>query len=221
MKLIFVILALSVSHAMMSQPLTLQGRIKFLALGDSYSIGESVPQNERWPVLLVEKLRERNLDCDDPTIIATTGWRTDQLGDAIAQARLPHDFTLVSLLIGVNDQYQGKPIGEYGPRFQTLLEMAIQHAQGDPAKVFVVSIPDYGFTPFGEAKREQITREIDAYNAINRSIARKKGVAYCDITPVSRQALADPALIASDDLHPSGKMYAAWVKLMLESIVIR
>lgn len=182
---------------------------KFLALGDSYTIGESVAESERWPNQLAAKLK-----IPQPKIIATTGWRTDNLKDAIDAASLKPEYDLVSLLIGVNNQYQGKPIEVYEREFEELLQTAIKLAKGKKKNVFVVSIPDYGFTPFGKAKQEKISEELDQYNAINKHIAAKYGVKYFNITEISRKGFEDAELVATDGLHPSGKMYGQWVELI-------
>lgn len=192
--------------------------IKFLALGDSYTIGESVAVNERWPVQLAHALRKKGIDCSDPEIIATTGWRTDDLKHAIEKARLKPEYTLVSLLIGVNNYYQGKSAESYAPEFEELLRTAIALARGDKSRVFVVSIPDYGYTPFGKEKQQTISAGIDAFNAVNKSIAQKLGVKYISITDISRKGLAEPDLVATDGLHPSGKMYSAWVERMRDVV---
>ena len=188
--------------------------IKFLALGDSYTIGESVAATERWPVQLADALRKKGIACSDPQIIAITGWRTDDLKHAIEKAKLKPEYTLVALLIGVNNYYQGKSAESYAPEFEELLRTAITLAGGDKSRVFVVSIPDYGYTPFGKDKQQTISAGIDAFNAINKSIAQKLGVKYIDITDISRKGLAEPNLVAGDGLHPSGKMYSAWVERM-------
>ena len=192
--------------------------IKFLALGDSYTIGESVKADQRWPVQLLNILAENGYKCHKSDIIATTGWRTDDLKKAIETSGLSKDYNLVSLLIGVNNQYQGKSISEYALEFEVLLNIAIEYAGDDKSKVMVISIPDYGYTPFGENKQQEISSDIDAFNTINKSIAEKKGVKYIDITDISRQGLKDPELVAGDGLHPSGKMYAMWVRRILLGI---
>ena len=186
---------------------------KFLALGDSYTIGESVTESERWPTQLAAKL-----EFSEPRIIATTGWRTDQLKEAIEAATLKPEYDLVSLLIGVNNQYQGKPILVYEREFEELLQTAIKLARGKKEKVFVVSIPDYGYTPFGKPKQEKISEALDQYNAINKRIAEKFGVTYFNITGISRKGFDDPDLVATDGLHPSGKMYTQWVQLIYASL---
>lgn len=202
-----------------AQNLVIEERVKFLALGDSYTIGERVLESERWPVQLVRRIRsEKYLACDDPRIIATTGWRTDQLKNAILSANIqPNQYNLISLLIGVNNQYQNKSVESYAPEFEELLTMAITLAGGDKSRVFVVSIPDYGYTPFGKSNQEKISREMDAYNAVNKSTAEKMGVSYFYITDISRRGLTEPDLVATDGLHPSSKMYAEWVDLIMRS----
>lgn len=195
-------------------------KVRFLALGDSYTIGQSVAVKERWPVQLIDSLRAKNVSCFDPTIIATTGWRTDNLSNAIQNAGLLNDYNLVSLLIGVNNQYQGGTAESYAPEFENLLNRAISLAGGDKRRVFVVSIPDYGFTPFGRGNQATITAGINTFNFVNRSISEAKGVTYINITEISRQGLDKPELVASDGLHPSGKMYTEWVKLILANLVV-
>jgi lysophospholipase L1-like esterase len=190
--------------------------IKFLALGDSYTIGESVKEEERWPEVLAAELRKKGKKIEKPRIIATTGWRTDQLKKAIEEAKLKPEYDLISLLIGVNNQYQGKSGESYGPEFEELLNIAIKLAGGKKENVFVVSIPDYGFTPFGQPKQEQITKALDEYNAINKKITEKAGVQYFNITDISRKGFEQPNLVADDKLHPSGVQYKLWVERILE-----
>lgn len=191
----------------------------YLALGDSYTIGESVAESERWPMQLAARLVQEGIPMKDPKIIAKTGWRTDDLRAAIeADNELLESYDLVSLLIGVNNQYQGKSVESFAPEFEELLQIAIKYAGGKKENVFVVSIPDYGKTPFGAAKEEQIKKELDAYNKVSKNIAKKYGVAYYNITPISRMAKSHPELIANDDLHPSGKMYTKWVELFEKKV---
>ncbi len=194
-------------------PLT---RLNFLALGDSYTIGEAVAPSERWPAQLVALLRAEGVAINDPLIIATTGWTTDELSAGIDQANPPRTYDLVSLLIGVNNQYRAQAAGEYRTQFAALLQRAIGFAGGEPARVLVLSIPDWGVTPFAaQAGRDRaaIAAEIDAFNAINQEETINAGARYVDVTPISRAAVNDPALIAGDGLHPSGKMYAEWARL--------
>ncbi|MCB0559827.1 MAG: SGNH/GDSL hydrolase family protein [Lewinellaceae bacterium] len=192
--------------------------IRYLALGDSYTIGQSVSYEERWPVQLAAQLDMAFPDTiyyvEEPDIIARTGWTTANLLQAIAAANtLQSSYDLVSLLIGVNNQYQNRPIDIYRTEFRELLEQAISFAGGDTTRVIVLSIPDYAFTPFGQGSSNPglISMQIDQYNDLNREMTASYGVTYFDITPVSRQGLAQPGLVASDGLHPSGAMYALWV----------
>lgn len=221
MKFLFILLIFTTSLRTMAQELNIVDKVKFLALGDSYTIGESVPVSERWPEQLVDSLSKRGLDCIDPRIIATTGWRTDDLKNAITAAHLKPEYTLVSLLIGVNNYYQGKSLEKYGQEFEELLETAIKLAQGYKSHVFVVSIPDYGYTPFGQANQPAITHGVDSFNAMNESIAKKLGVKYFYITDISRRGIAEPSLVAGDGLHPSGSMYAEWVQRILQGATLR
>lgn len=200
---------------LMLSTVTVAQSIRYLALGDSYTIGESVSEKERWPVQFVELLRKQGKDVEGPQIIATTGWRTDNLIDAIGKAHLKNDYDLVSLLIGVNNQYQGRPVDQFKKEFEELLLKAIQLAKGKKENVFVVSIPDYGFTPFGNARRVTISKELDEYNNISKALTEKLDVRYYNITDISRKGLDDPDLLAGDGLHPSGKMYGLWVQRIL------
>lgn len=190
--------------------------MRFLALGDSYTIGEAIDPAERWPVQLAALLREKGFDVDDPQIIAATGWTTDELSAGIDAANPQGSFELVSLLIGVNNQYRGRDTEEYRQQFVTLLQRAIRFAGGTPSRVIVLSIPDWGVTPFASGRnRVAIAAAIDTFNAINKEEAERAGVRYVDVTPVSRSAADDPLLIAADGLHPSRKMYTEWARLAL------
>ena len=192
---------------------------KYLALGDSYTIGESVPEPERWPNQLVDSLRRHGKEFANPEIIATTGWRTDDLKKAVKAARLKNEYGLVSLLIGVNNQYQARPADQYAVEFEDLLKTAIQLAGGKKENVFVVSIPDYGFTTFGKPKQAAIGMAINEFNAINKKITDAHGINYINITDISRHGLEQPDLVAADGLHPSGKMYSLWVERIVKSLV--
>ena len=203
---------------MNAQMLPKNSPVRFLALGDSYTIGESVAEHQRWPVQLAEALRAKGYYCAAPEIIAVTGWRTDQLRTAIVDKNLEQDYDLVFLLIGVNNQYQGRSIKEYENEFSELLALAIRHARQSPSHVMVLSIPDYGYTPFGKERQNEISRQIDAFNSVNKRIAQQKGTTYVDITAISRKAFRDPALVAEDGLHPSGKMYGMWVTEILKKM---
>jgi lysophospholipase L1-like esterase len=189
---------------------------RYLALGDSYTIGESVAEGERWPVRLAALLREKGIEVAAPEIIATTGWTVRELGHGIDQAAPHAPYDLVTLLIGVNDQYRRGEPDTYRADFAAMLQRAIGFAGGQAGRVVVLSIPDWGVTPFAARSgrnRETIGAEIDRFNQINREEAARAGARYVDVTPESRRAAADPALIAPDGLHPSGAMYAAWARL--------
>jgi lysophospholipase L1-like esterase len=204
-----------------SQTLQLENPLRFLALGDSYTIGQSVATNQRWPAQLRDSLMTRGISTDDLRYIATTGWRTDNLINAIKNQDLEsQNYNLVSLLIGVNNQYQNRPFSQYVSEFPALVDSAIRYAGNDPSHVFIVSIPDYAFTPFGQqsGNPNQIIQQIDQYNAYNKEIADSLGITYFDITPISRLGLQHPEYVANDGLHPSAIQYTEWVKLMLEYI---
>lgn len=190
--------------------------VRFLALGDSYTIGESVPESERWPVQLAAMLRERGVPVGEPTIIARTGWTTDELATGIDAASPEGRFDLVSLLIGVNNQYRGRDAEEYRLQFRERLAQAIRFADGDARRVIVLSIPDWGVMPFAEGRdRGRIATEIDRFNTINREETSRAGARYVDVTPASREAARDPSLVAGDGLHPSGAQYTRWAQLAL------
>lgn len=190
--------------------------MRFLALGDSYTIGESVAASERWPVQLAARMRDEGVYMEDPLIIATTGWTTDELAAGIERRGPQGPFDLVSLLIGVNNQYRGRDLTEYRQQFAALLEQAVGFAGGDPKRVIVLSIPDWGVTPFAaDRHRETVSGNINQFNAVNAEEAARLGAHYVDITLSSREAAHDPDLIAGDGLHPSGKMYTAWTELAL------
>ncbi|MVN90276.1 SGNH/GDSL hydrolase family protein [Mucilaginibacter aquatilis] len=194
--------------------------LSYLALGDSYTIGEAVPAEASFPYQLAAGLTKQQIKTAAPTIIARTGWTTDELIAAIKQRSLTQKFDIVTLLIGVNNQYRGYNIDTYRTEFVQLLNTALAYAGGNKRHVFVVSIPDWGVTPFAQGRdRSQIAREIDQYNAINKEETLKAGVSYTDITPGSRNAATDAALVATDGLHPSGKMYSEWVAKLLPEVV--
>ncbi len=205
------------------QPKTQQKRtymINYLALGDSYTIGESVSEVERFPVQLVDYFNTSGLSVGPPRIVAQTGWTTDELLAAISSADLVTPYGLVSLLIGVNNQFRGYDPAIYEREFEALLHLAIAKAGGWRERVFVISIPDYGVTPFA-ADRDpaKIGQEIEAYNAANLAISQRLGVRYFDITHLSRLARTEASLLTDDALHPSAKMYAAWVDLMKNELL--
>ncbi len=190
--------------------------IRFLALGDSYTAGESIQRGYSWPEQLAQALRSLGLPASDPFVVAHTGWTTSELRIGIEQATPTGPFELVSLQIGVNNQYREGDLETYRQEFLDLLEIAIGFARGEAKRVIVLSIPDWGVTPFAEdCDWEQIAAEIDAFNTINREESERLGTHYIDVTPISRLAGQDTSLLAVDGLHPSGKMYAAWVGLAL------
>lgn len=191
-----------------------------LFLGDSYTIGEGVPEAERWPSHLLELLGEAGRPLPEAVVVARTGWTADELREAIEErrcelsARAP--YPLVTLLVGVNDQYRGGTPEAFRPSYRRVLEEAVALAGGDPRRVLVPSIPDWGVTPFaGERDREAIAAAIDVFNAVVREEVERMGGRFVDITPLSRERGADPAFLAEDGLHYSGAMYALWAALVL------
>jgi lysophospholipase L1-like esterase len=189
--------------------------MKYLALGDSYTVGEGVGAAERWPVLLAQALRDGGVAIDDPRIIATTGWTTDELADAIDAAGPLGQWDFVTLLAGVNNQYRGRALDEYREQFEALLHRAIALAGGRCERVMVLSIPDWGVTRFGaESGRDlgQVSRDLDAFNDAARATSARHGVAFVDIAPVSRARGGEPAMQADDGLHPSAAMHALWLR---------
>jgi len=190
----------------------------YLALGDSYTIGESVRETERWPVQLTEQLRNRNYEMAAPMIIAKTGWTTSDLLRGMDQnLEVQRDFDLVSILIGVNNQYQGKLITEYEEELRQIFRRAINHSKTLEKGVFAVSIPDYGYTPFGSSNQEKISAEIDRFNQVFKRVADEFGVVFYNITPISRDS-NNPELVASDGLHPSALQYQLWVEQYISQV---
>lgn len=217
--IIFPLLFLVSCGGSVTTPVTSSQKIRYLALGDSYTIGESLLENERWPNQLSAMLTEKNIQTE-VTIIARTGWTTEELSQRI-QANPPvGTFGLVSLLIGVNNQYRGNDVDEYREQFHILLNKSIEFAGDDANHVIVLSIPDWGVTPFAAGRDlEQIAKEIDIFNSINREETESLGAHYVDITPISRQVVDDSSLIAFDRLHPSGKMYKLWVEEVYPMVI--
>ena len=194
-----------------------------LCLGDSYTIGESVTEQERFPMQTVELLKKDGINFDKPTIIAKTGWTTDELAAAIkgVNYKAHSDNEFVTLLIGVNNQYRDRDAEQYRKEFIELLHTALQYASNKSNHVFVISIPDWGATPFAvndRRSREEIGKAIDLYNSINKEEALNAHLNYIDITPISRQLKEHPDFVAGDGLHPSGKMYREWAKLLAGKI---
>nr|MBC7612410.1 SGNH/GDSL hydrolase family protein [Pseudopedobacter sp.] len=186
-----------------------------LALGDSYTIGEAITNYGALPYQLATALQDDTVTVQIPKIIAQTGWTTDELISAINAETLNPSYDFVTLLIGVNNQYRGYEINTYRTEFKKLLQTAIAKAGNKPSGVFVLSIPDWGVTPFAKNASKspsKIAEEIDAYNAINKLETLNVNANYLDITPISREAISNPSLIAQDGLHPSVLMYTRWVE---------
>ncbi len=188
----------------------------YLALGDSYTIGESVDEKDRYPNQTVKLLKANELEFEKPTIIAKTGWTTDELTKGINDAGIAgKTYDLVTLLIGVNNQFRGRSLENYESEFRTLLQDAIIFAKGNPNSVVVISIPDWGVTPFAVNRgsdQEKIAKEIDEFNAAKKSIAEQMNVHYIDITEEYREIGALPQMVVSDNLHPSALVYERWAK---------
>ena len=191
----------------------------YLALGDSYTIGQSVSPLDRFPEQLVRLLRAKNILVIDPDIVATTGWTTGNLIQSLENTPPKNNYSLVTLLIGVNNQYQGRSISEYRTEFQYLLNRAILYAGNNKRNVFVLSIPDYSVTPFAaNSDTARIAREIDEFNLVNKEISQQLEVRWLDITPISREAKTDRTLLANDGLHPSSSQYSLWVEKLSQLI---
>ena len=195
--------------------------LSYLALGDSYTIGESVATPDNFPYQLADSIGKTRNEYASPVIIARTGWRTDQLMDAVESANLKNEFDLVTLLIGVNNEFQGRSLEEYERDFRMLCQKSIELAGNRKEQVVVISIPDYGYTPYGKANREHISERINLFNASNKRISDSLGVNYVNITGISRRGLSEPDLVAEDGLHPGTKMYALWVKEILKKINLK
>ncbi len=192
----------------------------YLALGDSYTIGEGIPLSESFPYQLVRDVRKKSMDMEDPLIIAVTGWTTTQLLSAIGKAKLKEEpYSLVTLLIGVNNQFQNKDIELYKREFEELLSISIQLAGNRPDRVVVISIPDYGITPFAQNRNpDKIGLELDSYNEINLQIAEKYNTWYVNITDISRSGKGNSTFLAEDQLHPSALQYKLWVEKISETV---
>lgn len=185
----------------------------YLALGDSYTIGESVPLHESFPYQVVQLLRNKGLHFHAPEIVAKTGWTSFELAEHILHTRLNDQYDHVTLLIGVNNQYRGLSVNDFSADFDFLLKKAIHLAGNKPEKVIVLSIPDWGQTPFAKDRnREVIAAEIDAYNNVCRNTAKEMGTHFINITPLTREAPHDPELLAKDELHYSGKAHRQWAE---------
>lgn len=187
----------------------------WLALGDSYTIGEGVPEAGRWPNQLAARLNRQGIAVLSPRILATTGWTTAELSAAMDEQKPLGQWSLVSLLIGVNDQYRGRSPADYRPAFCDLLTRAVALAQGRADRVLVVSIPDWGQTPFADQQgrdSREISARIDAFNAVAREESQRLGCPWVDVTGISRDRGGQPDMLAADGLHPSAAMYARWAE---------
>ncbi len=192
-------------------------KLSFLALGDSYTIGEGVNENERWPNQFVEVAYENGLDFEKPEIIAETGWKTFDLLNAISQTNFTQKYDYVSLLIGVNNQFNSRSIDEFEEDLNKLMDKmnSLKKSNGN---IIIISIPDWGYTPFGNSyNREKISSEINLFNNSLITFANSYGLKYVDVTEISRRALNESNLLASDNLHPSGLMYLEWAKKIYET----
>lgn len=213
-RLVFCTLVVSVM-TISAQKTAIEEPVSMLALGDSYTIGESVKLSERWPHQFAAALTNHGYEAIEPDYIARTGWTTRQLIQGIdIQLDREKKYNLVSILIGVNNQYQGLDISIYKPELEKIIKLALDVVNQDTSKVFMLSIPDYAYTPFGNGKAS-ISKELDKYNAINRQSAKVYKIAYIDITAISRNGLKNPSLVAGDGLHPSAQQYRLWVEEIL------
>ena len=190
---------------------------RYLALGDSYTIGEGIPPEQRWPAQLVEGLREDDCAIDDPLIIAVTGWTTDELLEGIKKAEPEGEFDLVSLLIGVNNQYRGRDVNNYREELKQLLQIAVGKAGGNAKRLLVISISDWSVTPFAKGRDlVKIANEIDQFNAVKREEVERIGAHFIDVTAISRR---DKNHLAADQLHPSGEMHTSWANRMMPAVL--
>lgn len=199
-----------------------KGAYQYLALGDSYTIGQSVSADSSFPAQLVQTLKAQQVNINQADIIARTGWTTDELQSVINTNQPIAKYDFVTLLIGVNNQFRGYSEVTYRKEFVVLLNQSIQFAKGNKQHVFVLSIPDWGATPYAKNQdKSSIATQIDQFNAINQNESQKAGVNYVDITPISREAATNLTLVAGDGLHPSAKMYALWVQKLMPLIMAK
>ena len=218
-------LIIEINNDLVIKAVFVQGEVfgnknKYLALGDSYTIGEAVDVKQKWPVQLLDKLSKVNSEINELEIIAQTGWTAQQLITATAESTLEPPYGLISLLIGVNNQFQGQLAENFRPSFIELIDRAVILSGNIKERVFVLSIPDWGATPFANSlQRSEITKQINEFNSIIKYEAEQRNVKFYNITDISRNALNDLSLIANDNLHPSGKMYAQWVSLIEKDIL--
>ena len=184
----------------------------FIALGDSYTIGEGVNEDERWPNQFVDVAYENGVDFDQPMIIAETGWKTYDLLNAINQTNFTKKYDYISLLIGVNNQFNSRPIDEFEEDLNKLMD-EMKRIKKNDGSIIIISIPDWGYTPFGESSdMSDISEQINLFNSSLRKFATTNGLKYVDVTEISRRGINEPDLITNDNLHPSGIMYLEWAK---------
>lgn len=212
------------THAFTAELGAVVDTLRYLALGDSYTIGTGVSASERWPSQLAEHINnlQTNVYLNAPVYIAQNGWTTQALSNGMTAAGIDTaSYDIVSLLIGVNNQYQGLAIEEYEAQLADILERAIGIANGNPNRVFVVSIPDYGYTPFGVPNQFEISAALAQFNASCQTITATYGVAHYNITPISQQWPSIDGLIANDNLHPSGYQYGLWVNSFADAVILQ
>jgi len=218
---IVVCIALLVHVNSFSQPIIRVDSLTYLALGDSYTVGRFVATSGTFPYQLVDKLNSKGLKVASPAVIAQNGWRTDELFNGVIAAKPQPTFDFVTLLIGVNNQYQQRPRDVYQTEFVQLLNAAIILAKGSPQHVFVLSIPDWSVTPFANGRNlDKIAAEIDEYNRINKEATEKAGARYINITSLSRDGALDAEMVTADKLHPSARMYEWWVR-RIASVILK
>lgn len=197
----------------------LQDTIRFIALGDSYTIGQSVSDSDRWPNQFVDSLSELGFTIEENNILATTGWTTRDLLGALDNSSLGQGYNLVSILIGVNNFYQNQSVNIYRLELSQIIDHALTLTNQDTNGLFLITIPDYGYTPFGENQKDIISYNTNLYNQIMDSTATEYGIPLVNITSISRNGLIDNDLVAIDGLHPSKKQYRMWVNMILHELI--
>lgn len=216
MKLKFHLLSITCFMILFSSCKKMSLKESYLALGDSYTVGESISKKHTWPKQLVDSLKKRNIFLSEPRIIAKTGWTTDELKKAINDSSLDYPYDWVSLLIGVNNQYRGRDLDEFKLQFESLLFEAIAFSGNRKERVFVISIPDWGSMPFAKDRDpDKIAIEIDNFNQIIYEVCAFENIKFIDITPITRNIYSNPNWIAKDSLHPSKEQYSKWVEKII------
>lgn len=216
MKLKFHLLSITCFMILFSSCKKMSLKESYLALGDSYTVGESISKKHTWPKQLVDSLKKRNIFLSEPRIIAKTGWTTDELKKAINDSSLDYPYDWVSLLIGVNNQYRGRDLDEFKLQFESLLFEAIAFSGNRKERVFVISIPDWGSMPFAKDRDpNKIAIEIDNFNQIIYEVCAFENIKFIDITPITRNIYSNPNWIAKDSLHPSKEQYSKWVEKII------